>query len=96
VRLRVKDVDFGYARITVRGWQRSKRLGDDGTAKTGCLAQASPGRSCEHEEDLEEGAGDVYLREALARNIPGRQCRCTLSGLSGCEQGSVRTERRAS
>lgn len=71
VRLRVKDVDLAYNRITVR----------DGKGNKDRLTML-PVRLCEplerhlrkvkamHEEDLEEGFGAVYLPHALAKKYP--------------------------
>src|SRR5438132_5467545 len=68
VRLRVKDVDFAYARITVRdgkgGKDRVTMLPVNlATALERHLAKAK----MQHEEDLAEGFGEVYLPDALER-----------------------------
>jgi integron integrase len=71
VRLRVKDVDFGYARITVRDGKGAK---DRVTmlplnlawALERHLAKVRP----QHEQDLEDGGGEVFLPKALARKYP--------------------------
>ncbi len=71
VRLRVKDVDFGYARITVRDGKGGR---DRVTMLPINLAAALERHllkvKAQHEEDLESGLGSVYLPEALARKYP--------------------------
>ena len=68
VRLRVKDVDFGYARITVRDGKGGK---DRVTMLPVNLASALERHlakvKMQHEEDLAEGFGEVYLPDALER-----------------------------
>jgi integron integrase len=71
VRLRVKDVDFGYARVTVRDGKGGK---DRVTMLPENLA-TTPERhlqkiKVQHEQDLEEGLGEVYLPDALGRKYP--------------------------
>ena len=70
-RLRVKDVDFGYARITVRdgkgGRDRVTMLPVNLAAG---LERHLQKVKAQHEEDLESGLGSVYLPEALARKYP--------------------------
>lgn len=68
VRLRVKDVDFGYARITVRNGKGAK---DRVTMLPLNLASAL-GRhlqkvKAQYEEDMEAGVGGVHLPQALGR-----------------------------
>src|SRR5437868_7953195 len=71
VRLRVKDVDFGYARITVRD-------GKDGKDRVTMLPVnlAPPLQrhlekgEVQHEQDLEDGFGEVFLPYALTRKFP--------------------------
>lgn len=71
VRLRVKDVDFGYRQITVRDGKGEKD-------RVTMLPQAvlEPLRAhlekvkVLHEQDLEEGFGEVYLPHALERKYP--------------------------
>ena len=71
VRLRVKDVDFSYARVTVRD-------GKGGKDRITMLAVnlADPLRlhlakvRAQHEEDLAGGLGAVHLPHALARKYP--------------------------
>ncbi len=62
VRLRVKDVDFGYARITVRDAKGAK---DRVTMLP--LNLAAGLQRHQHEQDLVEGLGEVRLPDALAR-----------------------------
>jgi integron integrase len=72
VRLRVKDVDFGYARILVRD-------GKGGRDRVTMLPVnlATPLQRhlkivrAQHEQDLAEGLGEVSLPDALARKYPG-------------------------
>src|SRR3712207_1186522 len=71
VRLRVKDVDFGYGQITVRDGKGEK---DRRTVLPGPLIEPLR-RQLErarllHEEDLERGYGRVYLPYALAKKYP--------------------------
>jgi integron integrase len=71
VRLRVKDVDFGYASITVRDGKGAK---DRVTMLPVNLAQGLQThlakKKLQHEQDLGDGFGSVYLPEALARKYP--------------------------
>jgi len=66
--LRVKDVDFGYTRITVRDGKGGK---DRVTMLPVNLASALERHlakvKMQHEEDLAEGFGEVYLPDALER-----------------------------
>jgi integrase len=61
-RLRVKDVDFGYAQVVVRDGKGAK---DRMTMLPINLAQALERHlqrvKAQHEEDLEAGLGSVYL-----------------------------------
>ncbi len=71
IRLRVQDIDFGQNLIFVRG-------GKGGKDRTTLLPQNLRGellRQIEavkllHHKDLEEGFGEVYIPEALARKYP--------------------------
>jgi integron integrase len=69
--LRVKDIDFGYARITVRDTKGNK---DRVTMLPVNLANALERHlqkvKVQHEQDLEDGFGAVYLPHALARKFP--------------------------
>ena len=71
VRLRVKDIDFGYAQITVRDGKGNK---DRVTMLPGALREKLEehlGRVQPlHQKDLKEGFGEVYLPFALARKYP--------------------------
>src|ERR1700720_202079 len=72
VRLRVKDVDFGYARITVRDGKGAK---DRVTMLPIHLAKPLERHlskvKAQHEQDLEDGFGKVYLPDALERKYRG-------------------------
>ncbi|PZR76334.1 MAG: integron integrase [Chthoniobacterales bacterium] len=74
MRLRVKDVDFGYARITVRDGKGAK---DRITMLPVNLAAALERHLVKvkalHEEDLEGGGGAVHLPHALARKYPNAE-----------------------
>jgi integron integrase len=68
VRLRVKDIDFEYGQITVRDGKGQK---DRHTMLPQALAlplreQLERARAL-HRQDVEEGYGEVYLPDALAR-----------------------------
>jgi integron integrase len=71
VRLRVKDVDLGYLRVTVRdgkgGKDRITRLPVN-AAKP--LERHLQKVKAQHEQDLEDGFGSVYLPHALERKYP--------------------------
>jgi integron integrase len=72
VRLRVKDVDLGYARITVRDGKGAK----DRVTMLPVNLAASLQRHLHkvkvlHEQDLEDGFGEVYLPNALERKYRG-------------------------
>src|SRR6266446_8401838 len=71
VRLRVKDVDFGYARITVRDGKGAKhRLTMLPVNLAKPLERHLQKVKAQHEQDLEDGFGSVYLPHALARKFP--------------------------
>jgi integron integrase len=71
VRLRVKDIDFGYLRITVRDGKGGK---DRVTMLPVNLAKSLERHlqkvKAMHDEDLEAGYGRVYLPFGLARKYP--------------------------
>jgi integron integrase len=71
VRLRVKDVDFAYARIAVRDGKGAK---DRVTMLPVNLAESLQRHlakvKAQHEQDLADGFGRVYLPHALARKFP--------------------------
>jgi len=72
VRLRVKDVDFGYARVTVRDGKGAK---DRVTMLPVNLAMPLQRHlakvKTQHEQDLEDGFGEVHLPHALERKYRG-------------------------
>ena len=71
LRLRVKDVDFGYARITVRDGKGGKdrvTMLPVGLARTLELHLARV--KALHQEDLAAGFGSVYLPSAFVRKSP--------------------------
>jgi integron integrase len=71
VRLRVKDVDFAYARITVRDGKGAKDRVTMLPVNLAAPLQRHLGRvRAQHEQDLEEGWGEVFLPNALARKYP--------------------------
>src|SRR5437870_9318115 len=71
VRLRAKDIDFGYARITVRDTKGNK---DRVTMLPVNLANGLQRHlqkvKAQHEQDLVEGFGSVHLPFAVARKYP--------------------------
>ncbi|MFN2541966.1 MAG: integron integrase [Chthoniobacterales bacterium] len=71
LRLRVKDVDFGYGRITIRDGKGEK---DRVTMLPGRLRRPLQEHLAHaravHERDLQLGFGLVYLPEALERKYP--------------------------
>ena len=71
VRLRVKDIDFGYLRITVRDGKGAKdRITMLPVKLAEALRQHLIKVRVQHEQDLADGFGAVYLPEALARKCP--------------------------
>jgi integron integrase len=71
VRLRVQDVDFGSARITVRDGKGAKdRVTMLPVNLAAPLQRHLATARARHEQDLAEGAGAVFLPEALARKYP--------------------------
>ena len=74
VRLRVKDVDFGYSRITVRDGKGAKdRVTMLPVNLAAPLERHLQKIKVQHEEDREEGLGGVYLPHALARKYPNAE-----------------------
>jgi len=71
MRLRVKDIDFGYAQITVRdakgGRDRVTMLPVNVAPR---LRQHVAKVKIQHEQDLADGFGSVHLPFALARKFP--------------------------
>jgi len=71
VRLRVKDVDFGYARITVRDGKGARdRITMLPLNVAAPLERYLAKVKAQHEQDLEDGFGEVYLPDALERKYP--------------------------
>jgi integron integrase len=71
IRLRVKDVDFGYARIMVRDGKGAKdRVTMLPVNLAAPLQRHLEKMRAQHEQDLTEGLGEVYLPEALSRKYP--------------------------
>jgi integron integrase len=71
VRLRVKDVDFGYARIMVRDGKGAKdRVTMLPVNIATSLQRHIEKTRMQHEEDLANGCGSVYLPHALQRKYP--------------------------
>lgn len=71
VRLRVKDVDFGYRQITVRDGKGEKdRLTMLPQAAIEPLRAHLEKVKVLHEHEVEEGFGEVYLPYALERKYP--------------------------
>ena len=71
VRLRVKDVDLGYLRITVRDGKGGKdriTMLPVNVAKS--LERHLQKMKAQHEQDLEDGFGRVHLPDALQRKYP--------------------------
>jgi integron integrase len=74
VRLRVKDVDFGYARITVRDGKGAKdRVTMLPVNLAARLKQHLLKVKIQHEQDLADGFGSVYLPFALDRKFPNAE-----------------------
>ncbi len=71
LRLRVKDIDFGYSRIVVRSGKGEK---DRVTMLPGRLRRALKEHLAHakavHERDLQTGFGSVHLPDALQRKYP--------------------------
>jgi site-specific recombinase XerD len=84
VRLRVKDVDFAYQQITVRD---GKGAQDRVTMLPQMLQEPLQRHLAKvqllHEEDLQEGYGDVYLPYAFERKDPHRVPSRGLRGTEG-------------
>jgi integron integrase len=76
LRLRVKDIDFGYNQIVVRDGKGNKdRVTLLPASVREALKQQLEKAKAIHEQDLADGFGDVYLPDALDRKYPnaGRQ-----------------------
>src|SRR5262249_16842662 len=71
VRLRVKDIDFGYARITVRDAKGGRdRVTMLAVNLAGPLQLHLSKVKLQHEQDLTDGFGEVWLPDAPARKYP--------------------------
>jgi integron integrase len=71
LRLRVKDIDFGYSQITVRDAKGGKdRRVPLPLTITGSLKAHLDRAKKQHEKDLRDGCGVVYLPDALERKYP--------------------------
>jgi len=74
VRLRVKDVDFGYAKIVVRDGKGAKdRVTMLPVNLRAPLERHLAKVKAQFEEDVETGMAGVYLPHALARKYPGAE-----------------------
>jgi integron integrase len=74
VRLRVKDIDFGYRQIVIRNAKGAKdRVVPLPEAVTPPLRTHLSEVRALHEKDLREGFGRVYLPDALAKKFPNAQ-----------------------
>lgn len=71
LRLRVKDLDFGYQQIVVRDGKGQKdRVTMLPSALTEPLKRHLDKRQALHQQDLREGFGEVWLPDALAQKYP--------------------------
>lgn len=71
VRLRTKDVDFAYAKIVVRDGKGAKdRVTMLPVTLAAPLERHLQKVKAQHEQDLDDGFGEVYLPGALARKYP--------------------------
>jgi integron integrase len=71
LKLRVKDVDFGYRQILVRDGKGAKdRVTMLPASLVEPLQDHLAGMRALHERDLAEGCGDVELPDAIARKYP--------------------------
>jgi integron integrase len=74
VRLRVKDIDFAYAQITVRDAKGGKdRVTMLPVELVDSLQKHLTKTRAQHEQDLEDGYGSVYLPFAMERKFPNAQ-----------------------
>lgn len=74
VRLRVKDIDFGYAQITVRDAKGGKDRVTMLPVELAAPLQRHLARvQAQHDEDLEDGYGTVFLPFALDRKFPNAE-----------------------
>lgn len=71
LRLRVKDIDFGYGQITIRDGKGGKdRITMLPQGLVEPLRRHLARRKLEYERDSDAGTASVYLPEALARKYP--------------------------
>jgi integron integrase len=74
LRLRVKDIDLGYARITVRDGKGAKdRVTMLPLNLAASLERHLVKAKAQFEQDREEGVGGVFLPHALARKYPNAE-----------------------
>ena len=74
VRLRVKDIDFDYAQITVRDAKGGKdRVTLLPVELSAPLERHLAKMKAQHEQDLEDGYGSVFLPFALDRKYPNAE-----------------------
>lgn len=74
VRLRVKDIDFAYAQITVRDGKGGKdRITMLPVNLAGPLQKHLARMKMRHDQDLIDGFGAVHLPFALARKFPNAE-----------------------
>lgn len=72
VRLRIKDVDFGYSQIVVRDGKGQKDRVVPLPRKYSAALEHQIARALAlHETDLAQGHGEVFIPEALARKYSG-------------------------
>ena len=71
LRLRVKDIDFGYGQITIRDGKGGKdRITMLPQGQVEPLRRHLARRKLEYERDVQAGTASVFLPEALARKYP--------------------------
>ena len=71
VRLRVKDIDFAYARITVRDTKSGRDRVTMLPVNIAAALQLHLNKvKLQHEQDLADGFGEVWLPDALSRKYP--------------------------
>ena len=71
LRLRVKDVDFGYSSVTVRDGKGNKdRVTMLPESLAAPLSEQLETTRAVHVRDLQEGFGEVFMPDALARKYP--------------------------
>jgi integron integrase len=71
LRLRVKDIDFGYARVTVRDSKSGRDRVTMLPVNVAAPLQLHLHKvKLQHDQDLADGFGEVWLPDALARKYP--------------------------